>query len=142
MLSLVYTSTATGTFDDADLATLLMNSRSNNRRLGLTGFLLHKEGHFLQILEGPDDVVRDRLRIIQADPRHTDLAVLIEDEEPERRFPAWSMGYEPVTDALADQIPGYRATFDDVTASAAGLDDQPAVRQLVGWFQNRAPQAA
>jgi hypothetical protein len=64
MLSVVNTSRATGTFDDADLATLLMNSRANNRRLDLTGFLRHKDGTFLQLLEGPADVVRDRLGII------------------------------------------------------------------------------
>lgn len=142
MLSLVYTSSATSAFDDADLATLLMNSRSNNRRLDLTGFLLYKDGHFLQVLEGPDDVVRDRVSIIEADPRHTDITILIQDEETTRQFPAWSMGYEPVTDALADQIPGYRATFDDIAAGIPELDRQPAVKQLLGWFQDRTSKAA
>jgi hypothetical protein len=139
MLSLVYTSTATGAFDDADLAVLLMISRANNRRLGLTGFLLHKDGRFLQVLEGRDDVVRDRLRIIEADPRHSDLTVLVEDEVSERQFPEWSMGYETITDALADQIPGYHAATD--MTSPSGLNYRPAVRQLLGWFQNRTAQA-
>jgi len=139
MLSLVYTSTATSTFDDADLAVLLMNSRANNRRLGLTGFLLYKDGRFLQVLEGPDDVVRDRLRIIEADPRHGDLTVLMEDEVPERQFPEWSMGYETITDALADQIPGYQAATD--VTSPLGLDYRPAVRQMLAWFQNRTAEA-
>lgn len=142
MLSVVYTSAAKGSFDDSDLATLLMNSRSNNRRLGLTGFLLYRDGLFLQVLEGPDEVVRDRLAIITADPRHGDVAVLVEDEVAERRFPSWSMGYEAVTDELAESIPGYRSTFDDIGRGALDAADQPAVRQLVQWFQNRAPEAA
>lgn len=142
MLSVVYTSAATGSFDDSDLATLLMNSRSNNRRLGLTGFLLYKDGQFLQVLEGDEAVVRDRMSIIAADPRHADVAILVEDEVAERRFPSWSMGYEAVTDELADQIPGYRTTFDDIGRASADLVDQPAVLQLVRWFQNRAPEAA
>lgn len=142
MLSVVYTSVATGTFDDADLATLLMNSRSTNRRLGITGLLLHRDGRFLQILEGPDEVVRERLRLIEADPRHHDVAVLVEDEVDELRFPTWSMGYEAVTDELADQIPGYRSTFDDLDPVVPAGSEQPAVRQLVQWFQKRVPEAA
>lgn len=140
MLSVVYTSRATGAFDDADLATLLMNSRANNRRLGLTGFLLHRDGQFLQLLEGPDDVVARRLEIIEQDPRHTDIAVLLEESEAERQFPAWSMGYETVSDTLADEIPGYRAVFDDIESSAAV--SQPSVRQLLGWFRSREQQPA
>lgn len=140
MLSVVYTSRATGVFDDADLATLLMNSRANNRRLGLTGFLLHRDGQFLQLLEGPADVVRDRLRIIEKDPRHTDIAVLLEEDETQRQFPAWSMGYETVTDDLADDIAGYRAVFDDINVSPVVA--RPAVRQLLRWFQSRLSQPA
>jgi hypothetical protein len=140
MLSVVYTSRATGTFDDADLATLLMNSRANNRRLGLTGFLLHKEGQFLQLLEGPVDTVHDRLGIIEQDPRHTDIAVLLEDEQERRQFPAWSMGYETVTDTLADDIPGYRALFQDINITPVLAE--PAVRQLLAWFETRVTQPA
>jgi hypothetical protein len=140
MLSVVYTSRATGVFDDADLATLLMNSRANNRRLGLTGFLLHRDGQFLQLLEGPDDVVSTRVSIIEQDPRHTDIAVLLRESGPQRQFPAWSMGYETVTDALADDIPGYRAVFDDIDVSPAVA--QPAVHQLLQWFQARVSQPA
>lgn len=140
MRSVVYTSRATGTFDEADLATLLMNSRANNRRLGLTGFLLHKEGNFVQLLEGPANVVRDRLDIIERDPRHTDVVVLLDDEQQKRQFPAWSMGYESVTDTLADNIPGYRALFADINATPALA--QPSVRQLLAWFEARVSQPA
>jgi hypothetical protein len=136
----VYTSRATGTFDDSDLATLLMNCRANNRRLGLTGFLLHREGNFLQLLEGPADVLRDRLDVIARDPRHTDVAVLLDDEEERRQFPAWSMGYETVTDTLADDIPGYRAIFQDINLTPALA--QPVVRQLLAWFETRVSQPA
>lgn len=140
MLSVVYSSRATGVFDDGDLATLLMNSRANNRRLGLTGFLLHRDGQFLQLLEGPTDVVRDRLSIIGQDPRHTDVSVLLQDEKTQRQFPAWSMGYETVTDTLAADIPGYRTVFDDIESAPAAT--QPVVRQLVQWFHTRVSHAA
>ena len=108
MLSLVYTSTATTPFDDGDLALLLMNSRANNRRIGLSGVLLHKDDQFLQLLEGADDVVEDRFARIAVDPRHTDVTVLHREQASAPRFPEWTMGYEAVTDTIADQIPGYR----------------------------------
>lgn len=138
MLSIIYSSTATAPFTDDDLAVLLMNSRANNKRLDLTGLLLYKDGHFLQLLEGPLDVVRDRMAIIAADPRHDNVTTLLEEVVQMRRFPDWSMGYEPVTDALTDDIPGYRSLFDDVDAAAAPASGtMMALRQLIGWFQAR-----
>ena len=143
MLSIVYTSAARTPFDDGDLATLLMNSRANNRRLGLSGFLMHKQGRFVQVLEGPDDAVQARYDVIAADPRHTDLTVLLSESIDEPRFPDWSMGYRPTTDELAEAIPGYA----DVTGAA--LDDSrrrpdldPAVRALLDWFRAPVPAGA
>ncbi|MBD8611903.1 BLUF domain-containing protein [Frigoribacterium sp. CFBP 13729] len=139
----MYTSAARTPFDDGDLATLLMNSRANNRRLGLSGFLMHKQGRFVQVLEGPDAAVQARYDVIAADPRHTDLAVLLSEPIEERRFADWSMGYRPATDELAEAIPGYA----DVTGAA--LDDQrsrvdldPAVRALLDWFRAPVPAGA
>ena len=78
-----------------------------------------------------------------ADAAHedgTDIAVLLRESGSQRQFPAWSMGYETVTDTLADDIPGYRAVFDDIDVSPAVA--QPAVHQLLQWFQARVSQPA
>jgi hypothetical protein len=143
MLSIVYTSTARVDPTDGDLATLLMNSRANNRRLGLSGFLMHKQGRYVQVLEGPDDVVQSRYEIIAADPRHTDVAVLLRESIDEPRFADWSMGYRPTTDELAEEIPGYA----DVSGTA--LDEsrrrpdlEPSVRALLDWFRTPATAGA
>ena len=143
MLSIVYTSASRVRPTDGDLATLLMNSRANNRRLGLSGFLMHKQGRFVQVLEGPDDAVQARYDVIAADPRHTDLAVLLSEPIDERRFADWSMGYRPTTDELAEAIPGY------ADVSGAALDEsrrradlEPSVRALLDWFRAPAPAGA
>ena len=143
MLSLVYTSSATTHFSDNDLATLLMNSRANNKRLGLSGYLLHKQGRFVQVLEGPEDTVRGRYALIAADPRHADLDVLLQETLPERRFGSWTMGYRPTTDTLAAEIPGFTDVADahpntarDTARDTAGLE--PSVRSLLDWFRTPA----
>jgi len=140
VLSLVYTSVARTPFSDGDLATLLMNSRATNRRLGLSGVLLHREGRFVQVLEGPEEAVLARYAVIAADPRHGDLAVVQRETVAERRFGSWSMGYRPTTDTLADEIPGY------ADVAGAGLGDaldrtalQPAVRSLLDWARSPVP---
>jgi hypothetical protein len=143
MLSIVYSSAARVSFDDGDLATLLMNSRSNNRRLGLSGFLMHKQGRFVQVLEGPDEVVRSRYEVIAADPRHTDVSVLLSESIDERRFAEWSMGYRPTTDELADEIPGYaHVAGEPLDAARSRLDLEPSVRALLDWFRTPAPAGA
>lgn len=134
----MYSSAATTEFSDSDLAVLLMNSRANNKRFDLTGLLLYRDGRFVQLLEGPMDAVRERMAVIAADPRHSDVEIQLEEVIPERRFPDWTMGYEPITDELADQIPGYRSTFDDLTGRAATAGGTAlALRQLIAWFQAR-----
>lgn len=56
---------------------LLTLARERNRQLGLSGALLFDGEHFLQLLEGPADVVDALARRIEADPRHTDVQVLL-----------------------------------------------------------------
>lgn len=143
MLSIVYTSASRVRPTDGDLATLLMNSRANNRRLGLSGFLMHKQGRFVQVLEGPDDVVQARYELIAADPRHTDVVELLRESIDRPRFADWSMGYRPTTDELAEAIPGYADVSGaalDHSRTRADLD--PAVRALLDWFRAPVPAGA
>ncbi|GAA4267547.1 BLUF domain-containing protein [Frondihabitans peucedani] len=139
MLSLAYISTATDPMTDAELAELLVRSRAQNRRAHITGFLLYKAGRFFQFLEGPEESVRERMAVIGADPRHRNVAILLEDQPAKRQFPQWTMGFEPVDDSLVSSIPGFRETFKAPTDSTGtGV----ALRQLIGWFQLRAQETA
>ncbi|MGY3262090.1 BLUF domain-containing protein [Frigoribacterium sp. 2355] len=154
MLSTVYVSRSSYPFTDDDLANLLMTSRSNNARLGITGMLLHREGRFIQVLEGPEEAVRERLAVIARDPRHTAVHTIVDELVEDRLFPAWTMGYRAVTDDLATVLPGYADVFDSGsgtgtgTASVAGAgvrDDfsnlSPSsshkVRTLLRWFRDQ-----
>ena len=137
--SLVYSSHTAAGLEEADLPALLAQCRANNERLGLTGILLFRDGRFLQLLEGPDATLRERMAIIADDPRHAGLRVLLEETPAQRLFPSWTMAYEAITDSMAAELPGYRSTFEDididtdVDASAT----LPALRELIRWFQVR-----
>jgi hypothetical protein len=146
VLSTVYVSRSSYTFTDDDLANLLMTSRSNNARLGITGMLLHREGRFIQVLEGPEAAVRERLAVIARDPRHTAVHTIVDERVEDRLFPAWTMGYQAVTDDLAAEIPGYADVFDPGTdGKAAGRDgfsnlspsSSHKVRTLLRWFRDQ-----
>jgi hypothetical protein len=138
MLSIVYTSRASEAFDAAHLVDLLLQSRRNNKRLGLSGMLLYRATYFLQVLEGPDDVVRDRMAIIASDPRHADVNVLLDEHIADRLFPAWTMGYAPAGDDGDDSIPGLRAAFDDLAAGRDLTRSLPDLRGVIRWFQLHA----
>nr|WP_254065170.1 MULTISPECIES: BLUF domain-containing protein [unclassified Frigoribacterium] len=155
-MSTVYVSRSSYPFTDDDLANLLMTSRSNNARLGITGMLLHREGRFIQVLEGPEEAVRERLAVIARDPRHTAVHTIVDELVEDRLFPAWTMGYRAVTDDLATVLPGYADVFDSGTGNGSGTgsasvagagvhDDfsnlSPSsshkVRTLLRWFRDQ-----
>ncbi|OII23303.1 BLUF domain-containing protein [Frigoribacterium sp. MCBA15_019] len=139
MLSTVYVSRSSYPFTDDDLANLLMTSRSNNARLGITGMLLHREGRFIQVLEGPDEAVRERLAVIARDPRHTAVHTIVDERVEDRLFPAWTMGYRAVTDDLASVIPGYADVFDTDTGTGSGTDANAGGRD---GFSNLSPSSS
>ncbi|HYD65413.1 BLUF domain-containing protein [Azospirillum sp.] len=104
MLTLVYRSEMTQSLSANRLAELCLLSARKNQRLGVTGFLVHFHGIFLQILEGPADVVETLFATIAADERHRNVDVLMRDDsEGKRNFAFWSMNLGPLDDA------GFRA---------------------------------
>lgn len=136
MLSLVYVSNASHPFNDDELAVLLLGSRANNARSGLSGLLLHRDGKFLQVLEGPDGTVRSKFAVIAKDPRHRDVQILASEHIPAARFARWTMSYQPTTDDLASELPG----FDDFLARSgvAGESDHTStVAVLLAWFREQ-----
>jgi hypothetical protein len=135
MMSILYTSTASPSFDPAHLVDVLLLSRRNNKRIGLSGMLLYRDGVFLQVIEGPAHVLRERMAIIASDPRHRDVAVLLEEPIAERMFPAWTMGSG---DAAGDSAPGLREAFEDLAAGRDMTASLPALRGIIRWFQVNA----
>lgn len=57
-----------------------------NRRSDVTGILLFNGHHFFQLLEGPEEQVKEIYRCICNDPRHHNVVELMCDYAPARRF--------------------------------------------------------
>ena len=58
------------------LKELLHVSRANNERNRITGMLLYKNGHFMQVIEGEEARVTELMNIIKKDIRHKNVDIL------------------------------------------------------------------
>ena len=136
MRTTVYTSTATRDLTDDDLAELLRQCVRNNERSGLTGMLLHRDGRFMQVLEGPDDAVRDVFAVIAADDRHAEVRLLLDESIEERAFPAWKMAFRTLDDETVRRLEGYDDFLDRPAEAAARPDAPSRARWLLEWFRS------
>jgi hypothetical protein len=114
LLQFTYASAATQPFDAPALAELLAHSRERNDQLGISGLLLHRDGNFLQVVEGPPEGVRALIGRIERDPRHRQFTSLLELRVAERLFPDWTMGFEQVDLALPPSWPGLSRFLQDL----------------------------
>ncbi len=106
-----------------EIAPILLASRRNNDRDGITGFLYADGRRFLQVLEGAQDAVERAFARIEADPRHCAVVILSRRAIAAREFGDWAMAHRvpgEESDALMAQIadrlsaasPNVRATFE------------------------------
>lgn len=92
MHNLIYCSLASPGMDRAEIDKILVTAKHYNPRHGITGLLVFGSGIFFQWLEGPKDNVKALMHIISADPRHSNVVVLSEEDEiRDRLFPDWDM---------------------------------------------------
>lgn len=89
----MYISTAKEGFTQSDLDELLASARRNNKEKDLTGLLLFRRPHFMQLLEGPEPGLMEIRKKIEMDERHRDIKVLLEAITPVRLFPNWQLGF-------------------------------------------------
>ena len=136
MLSIVYVSSSVGMLSKDELVELLVRSREKNERLGITGMLLYKDGNFIQILEGPEEPVRELYRTIEADPRHRGIIRLLE-LHTERRFPDWSMGFRDLNDPEIRDVPGYSEFLNEpLDSDRFKSDPSRSIRLLEVFHRN------
>ena len=111
MISLAYVSATSSTMSEDEIVALLVQSRANNARAGVTGALLYQRGRFVQILEGDEQTVLRLYRKISRDQRHGDIHELSRQRIPARQFPQWTMGFRPLTPAAMKKLEGFDAYF-------------------------------
>jgi hypothetical protein len=133
LVELVYLSAAVQPFTVTELRALMGKSRRNNRALDVTGLLVHADGSFLQVLEGPADAVDALYDRIAQDARHHRVVRRSRQPLEVRSFPMWSMGFvEPVRDMRTEML-GFARTSS--TGAIELPESTPArIRELVEQF--------
>lgn len=92
LVRLLYASRAAAPLTESVIEGILVQSRRNNPRQGITGILCYSGEQFIQVLEGGRDEVCELFNAIVRDPRHTKVRILTYEEIPERGFGGWTMG--------------------------------------------------
>jgi hypothetical protein len=95
VFQLIYTSQPFG-FDDAMLNGILVASRRNNPKSGITGCLICRHDVYLQLLEGDEAQVETLFDRIAVDDRHLAVTRLSGEMVDARMFPDWAMRDDPV----------------------------------------------
>jgi hypothetical protein len=76
---------------DLTLQQVVGQSIQNNRLVDVTGFLVARDGLFLQLLEGPERSVGDTFKRISGDARHNEITVVSDTATDRRLFKQWNM---------------------------------------------------
>ena len=113
MLSLIYVSTSVKLLSDEELLGILKVSRENNSSKDITGLLLYKGGNFMQVLEGPDEVVTGLYEKIKLDARHKDVAIISKEQISARQFSSWEMAFQNLDNPAVKNEPGYSQFLQD-----------------------------
>lgn len=134
----VYVSSAAKLMSSDELVKLLEVCRVNNTAIGISGMLVHKDGNFMQVIEGPEDKVRHLLEKIMLDPRHRGIMTLIEGYTEARQFSNWSMGFYELNSAEAKLVPGYNEFLNTPLTSLEFGSDPTHCQRLLLSFRKTA----
>ena len=124
VFSLLYVSTASVSVAMAladTMQDILVASDANNRRDGITGFLLSDGYAFVQLLEGPKREVQECFSRICADARNSLPTVRDMSWSESRLFPTWSMCALNLSGRDNVLLQPGDIRFDLFTASAGAL---------------------
>ena len=95
MIFKFYISKSTKFFSEDEILEMLKGFREYNEKNDITGMLLYKAGHFLQLLEG-DARINHLYEKIEKDSRHSHVKLVLDGEYEKRIFDMWTMAYKSV----------------------------------------------
>lgn len=87
----IYASSATMPMTPEEFEAFRKRVVANNRAQGVTGCLLYQDGHYLQMLEGREEVLAVLIERIRRDSRHRDVTVVMQGPIKHRVFRDWGM---------------------------------------------------
>jgi len=136
LIHLIYASSATRKMEPVALTELLQQARRDNKRLGITGMLLHSDGSFFQVLEGEAATVDAMYEKLDRDKRHQQLTLIIREPIARRSFADWSMGFSSTTPEELAKIEGLNDFFE-AGSCFTDLDSGRAKKLLAAFAEGR-----
>lgn len=130
LTSLIYASRSTESFHEHEIPELLQQVRLANAKQQITGMLLYIGGSFLQVLEGPPELVDVVFCKLHTDKRHSQLRLIAREPLPERAFEGWTMMHKTLDPVEAGELIGETEFFTSPTWLAE-LDPRRAKKLLL-----------
>jgi hypothetical protein len=126
LMSLLYVSTAAPGVEAPEVQQLIEAACRFNADHEVSGALLGYAGHFLQVLEGPADVVEALYGRIERDPRHHHVTLVHRGPITTRRFSGWAMRHVPLPQGHDRTVSGFLDELEtqpseDAAATALAL---------------------
>ena len=118
-----------------DLVRLLSQSRRRNCRRGITGMLLYKDCHFMQVLEGDERDVLDVFGDIRKDQRHKSVDTLRIEYIQCRNFPNWSMGFVNIDNLDTPSLPGFTRFLESDFSSEFFTENTGEAHAILSTFK-------
>lgn len=87
-------------FNSQDLQDILFTARKNNGQNHITGVLIFDYSHFLQVLEGDNEIISDTFLKIARDTRHRHLRIVSAYNAERRYFENWDMEFKELNDIV------------------------------------------
>jgi len=136
LFHLIYVSTAISPRTLEDHAKLLATARSRNKRSNVTGMLLYRDGHYMQVLEGNEKDVMEVFADIKNDIRHHSIDVLRSEYLQYRNFPEWTMGFTDIDALDAAAVPGFTRFLEHDFDSAYFSEDSVEAHAMLMAFKD------
>ena len=133
---LIYESEAAENVTDADFRMIAMFSRMANQRAGISGLLLHCNGKIMQVLEGPQESVKELYSKIENDKRHIRVKLLMDTSVEKPIFSEWSMGFRPVKNM--EQMEAFFELSKNSLEDAIPVQADNELRKVIGEFARSA----
>ena len=97
--SIAYISSTAGTLPDEQLERLLVDARSFNESVGVTGVLLYNGASFFQYFEGETVECERVFERIIGSSRHHSVRTLVDCSVQVRYFSNWSVGFSTASNS-------------------------------------------
>ena len=126
MYTICYVSSARVDITEDEMTNLFGTTENNNTRNNITGILLYESGKFLQVLEGEEAVLKSLYEKIEADTRHNNIFVILNQNCKHRIFENYASRFSIVKS---------KGEFQTIETYLNQIEDSPNLKYIKGLLE-------